>query len=510
MVWRDGSFPNAFHLVLFEFLEFDVLIIMFTCAPTVASMIQPAQKTGKDLIEPRLLAMFISAGVSGPTMDLLGTGGVKTLALFTSIADTKEGFRIFLEKDTVLGKPDDLAGIMEHAAVMSVYKAAMTSVDVEVEANAKRRQEMKPPQLKLGELDSIVKVYQSSPGGFPISSVMTPSGAYIERKILKLESSWVAESLTRVTNRNQQDINANSGLDFDVTEKQFKLTQKDFGVPLPSDSEGLRARWRTMGLCFIFVKLKHPQVGVLQTADVPLFDRYTEYMFGPQVWGMHIKDEHERVVATPHIGMVLTYDRAIRQMVAELMNAGQDIKTALGFATAHDETKTLRFTTAFNAENSTPRCRACSAPGLRESHRAVVIAPLASPLDQPGPIGNGPGPSAKAQANKDKRDRAKANKQQAKVAAGGVIKKPKALQNGGVGDGSRGPGGAKGAGRAAGGKAGKGGGKLKFKTADGKSICFAFNNKQPCKTAGTCPHAHVCQICEGNHPKADCPKRSDH
>ena len=88
----------------------------------------------------------------------------------------------------------------------------------------------------------MVKVYENSPGAWPITRVMTPSQAYVERKILELESSWVPESLSRVTNREQQDINLDSGLSYDTSEKHLKLTQKDFGVPLPAGSEGLRAR----------------------------------------------------------------------------------------------------------------------------------------------------------------------------------------------------------------------------------------------------------------------------
>ena len=66
-----------------------------------------------------------------------------------------------------------------------------------------------------------------------------------------------------------------------------------------------------------------------------------------------------------------------------------------------------------------------------------------------------------------------------------------ALGNGGVGDG------------------GKGAGKQKLKmktTADQKPICFAFNNGQACKQS-PCNFAHVCQLCEGPHPKTDaaCP-----
>ena len=43
-------------------------------------------------------------------------------------------------------------------------------------------------------------------------------------------------------------------------------------------------------------------------------------------------------------------------------------------------------------------------------------------------------------------------------------------------------------------------------------ICFSFNNGKPCKQT-PCNMAHVCQMCEGNHPKTspECPfmKRID-
>ena len=71
-----------------------------------------------------------------------------------------------------------------------------------------------------------------------------------------------------------------------------------------------------------------------------------------------------------------------------------------------------------------------------------------------------------------------------------------AIQNGGKGDGSR----AKGAGK----------GKSKTTDAAGKQvgICYAYNNGEPCKSSpNPCPFAHVCQICEGPHPKGECPTK---
>ena len=39
-------------------------------------------------------------------------------------------------------------------------------------------------------------------------------------------------------------------------------------------------------------------------------------------------------------------------------------------------------------------------------------------------------------------------------------------------------------------------------TAEGKSICFAYNLKE-CKRSG-CPHQHVCARCFGSHPIRQC------
>ena len=70
-------------------------------------------------MEPRLLAMFLAAGVNDATLNKLGPY-IKTMSLLTAIADTKEAFRKFLEMDTVMGKPNDMTTTMEQAAVMSV------------------------------------------------------------------------------------------------------------------------------------------------------------------------------------------------------------------------------------------------------------------------------------------------------------------------------------------------------------------------------------------------------
>ena len=58
----------------------------------------------------------------------------------------------------------------------------------------------------------------------PITHVMTPSQAYVEWSIFELESTWVAEAFTRVATREQQDINMDSGLNYDTGKKATTRT----------------------------------------------------------------------------------------------------------------------------------------------------------------------------------------------------------------------------------------------------------------------------------------------
>ena len=116
------------------------------------------------------------------------------------------------------------------------------------------------------------------------------------------------------------------------------------------------------------------------------------------------------------------------------------------------------------------------------------------------PNGGGGGSDGPALTKRQRKAKNKAAEEEKKTQAaaaaarGGVPgipgqgkKKLEALMNGGVGDGAR-------------------KGKGKGKASNGKAICFAYNNGTACK--GTpCPLLHICQVCEGNHPKSDpsCP-----
>jgi hypothetical protein len=233
-----------------------------------------------------------------------------------------------------------------------------------------------------------------------------------------------------------------------------------------------------------------------------MFQHYTDWLFGPDVWGKASLGVDGQPVATPALKHVLIYDYAIRQRVADNMNSGTGIKMAFAEATADIDTRLTHFFGNVQLDIGSAACRAISAPGL-----SAPKSTSKGNSGQPTKAIDNNNDDDKAARNKAKRLRNKANKaQKAAAASKGNVAPPvkkagkvKALQNGGVGDGS------KGAGKNAGKNAGKP--KLLDTTAEGEMICFKWNFSKDCVDGAACTKKHVCRICLGAHRFLECPKR---
>jgi len=248
----------------------------------------------------------------------------------------------------------------------------------------------------------------------------------------------------------------------------------------------------------MFCKSKYPAKPHLRTLSVKLFDDLIKYLFGPKVWGLVRTDAVGNPIASPHIGHVLCYLRAILKSTTESMNEGNDMDTAMRAAWKNSEMKTVHFHDAVTIAINTPECRALTAPDLQE--RARPPAPTKdSSSSRTGVLAldNGP-PSA---SEKTARNKAKRLKQKAKIAdlkavAKGAQKpggkhKVLAIMDGSLGGAAAKP--AKGKGK---------GVKLKAQTDAGESICYNWAKGTACNKT-PCPHKHCCRICEGPHKTAD-------
>ena len=177
-----------------------------------------------------------------------------------------------------------------------------------------------------------------------------PSKAYLERKLNEAASVFRAEHLTTVTTPAQQDSNVTTQPVVDAKSGVFKISTKDFAMAYPRDSEELRVRLRTLCYCHCMMRQHCPNRAALRTVTVTIFDRYIDWLFGPKVWSLVIKDLRGNLISSPTIEHTMAYDYAIRKEVCRQMNRGIDFATALGPAQMDSDIRNHNFLAHFPSQ----------------------------------------------------------------------------------------------------------------------------------------------------------------
>ena len=469
----------------------------------MASTLSAEQMTDIKKIESPLHAKLNAAGVSDVTMAHLGKVGVTSIAMLTAVADDRKDLRKFLLESCAMDPSSGTNMVVEIGRIVVVYDQCNTKVAVEAKVEAERSAAQLPPQVHMDEYHAAVKLFKDT--HFKATEAQIPSKAYFEAKFGQLTGQFEPERLTEITSRAQADHNSKQAgkkdrlFEVDEANCGFRLSTKAFIVAMPSDSEVLRARIRLMGICYSMLLLKSPSYVVLQTQTSQLWSDYTDFLFGDDVWGFVAEDELGNPIAGPHIGHVIGYDFKIRKEVADHMNEGIDIKTAFGKAMNCPALRLKSFLMPVSAAINDGECKALTAPALQEARFNLPGRTGAGKRK----LGDGDTRSAAAKKKARRQDRHRAL---ADANPNGKVKKDKgvgkggrqlALQNGNVAPPPQ-------AHRAQ--RPPKGEGKARWKTADGKQICFAFNNGQICKIV-PCSFAHVYQLCDGEYAKSQCPNR---
>jgi hypothetical protein len=286
-----------------------------------------------------------------------------------------------------------------------------------------------------------------------------------------------------------------------VVTNTFKSKVTTFAIPLPFNSEDLRARLKVLGMATCYQQMHFGTNPRLTGIDTNFFGEYGDWLCGPDVWGYATLDENDHPISTPTLEMVLRLDQKVREQAALHMNNGENIKDAYEKAQKDEILFKRYFYHHVSIEVNSAACRACTAPGLASAHagvkrkspgadsgaRAPPAAAIASGHDHPELQRLKDQAASRAEKNKARKAKAKAKKAaKAQLAITAPPAYP-ALTYGGAGDAPT--------------RREKGKGKSKGK---GKGICFQYDQGKPCKS-NPCPYTHACSKCGGPHPKTECP-----
>ena len=450
-------------------------------------------------VDQRLSARFQSilaeSNVSVDTQNKLAIAAITTPALFGNSADTPQELNLFLADMIGLdpsAETDPSARAVSRGELMRlrcVHATCKIQFEVETKANSERVASFLPLRIQPQELRAVRTAFEKAE--FKLTDESTPSQAYFERKASELDSVFEAEALTKVTTLSQEDSNASLVPSID-DRGMFKVSAKQIGVALPTCTESLRARLRTLALCSCFVKSRAPDRRVLQSVTITRWDRYQEWLYSPDVWGMCVRDDDGFAISSPTIKHVIAYDLKLRQEVARLMNEGTDWHSALMLAQRDSRLMQNSFLFPVSIAIASHECKQVSAPNVLVRHSRPTSSAKAI-VDSDPSVKKGASKQAKkkAKALLDKNDAAKFRAKGSQLA---LEDRKKKIDKGDKGGKDKGK--------------GKEGLKLPAGilsvTKDGKGICHK-HNLRVCNYA-KCNFAHVCWWCEdAKHNGQQCP-----
>jgi len=386
--------------------------------------------------------LFEDAGISLDTQYAIAQN-YKTVKHFAAVADDRSEVRNFCKDDIGL---DPAAGAIQRAEVATVvtaWEAARECItqDNKIKAEARALGLSRPlPQTDRAAMKKALELSQGKKHDREL-----PSTEYLAHKIEEIElNEMQASSLDEITSMEESTTTSlQSSIDNDGKIRVIRTKAKG---TLPQNTEQLRAKYKIESNAWMMLSAKFRQKAWLSGFNPGVFDSFVEYLLGPKVYLMSVPrtDGTDGLVPLhPSWSIILRYEHELRKSAFKLVK--EDSKT------------------------------------LAEAMAAVVKDSELKEIYFTSPIA--------LSSRKQKSDT---------VQEESAYKRPKIDKGKGKGASRKG--------NYKGGKGksdGKGKNRLASVTADGRQICYKFNNNQSCD--GSCGRVHVCQVrgCLGAHSKLD-------
>ena len=380
----------------------------------------------------------------------IGRVGYRTVRRFASWADTRPALRASLLADialdvTAVGDAGVEARVVA-ASIICAWETASELASKESVMKAESRASNTQRPVSVLERVAMRRAYEHVHGVIP--DCECPSAEYMAQKFEETEQEVPAASpldeVASIEDLESQSLSAVLDLSGQLRIKKAKTK----GL-MPTSSEELRAKLRVECNVWAFLGTKFTAKGWLQGISPVKWQRYADFLLGDKVSNLKIPclqgDAMQSV--RPPWNVVLHYEYELRKAAMKsAQDTGQPIDEALSAAMANSELKECHFTSPLALMNMSQR-------------------------------------TAKRPGDGEWAKETKAEK--------------KARKGMGKGKGKEAKGAGKGKGKEAKGK-GKG---LISATADGRQVCYGYNDPAGCQVEG-CSRLHICRVkgCGQAHP----------
>ncbi len=423
--------------------------------PKVLAAEEQEQCLGK--MEGELLRILEDAEVPKEVRALFGHFGILKVRSFARLEPDEMSLRDLLKKEFEIGE-----GIAERiiiAHILVAWGSARERVKRQAEVVTEAKVHGVTPELPKSEDNSMRQAFEGVHG--EISDLIYPSNDYLKSKLDQVEEElYEAEPLSEVVSR-EHAVAGTSDVTLTLIPSALRVSKVKHKIAMPKDSEQLRARMKTMAMCWELTRMRYPERRTLKDLTGQVFTQLVEYLLGELVWQFRGPGDQQITWSD-----LLEYEWQIRKRAMRWVRQQKyTVNDAIAMAMKDQEVRTTFFLTQL----------ACSKPRKRD--RSPPAAPRGQPSNQPR--------NPQQQQNKGKGNKGKGGR--------------------GKGKGNKGDGqGAATADTTAVNHAKKNEVILLSVPGSGKPICLRYNKN----TCTGCSFEHACLRCgEYGHRLAQCPKQ---
>jgi len=308
--------------------------------------------------------------------------GLVTIGTFAWLGDDVASVREALSsppfdmdfKAEGLAPGDKVKARAAQAKMLDAWQGAKARTEEKQKVEATQRASSLPLTVPVGDLVGLRRAHEAIAGR--LDDEIFPSSAVIERRLQEVEQGNLqAESLQDVGSVAEVPVDMGGlALNPDGT---FRLKRAAKQVPLPSDSEELRRRIRTLDVSFEIARIQNPNRQWLATQALGPWALHVEYVLGPKVYGLRFGPNASGVKPPWHC--VLEYEWALRkEAMRAVVYDGKDLAEALSSARADTELREGKFITPLLVASNTGAGVSSFASSLSASRAAPPSHPYSA------------------------------------------------------------------------------------------------------------------------------------
>ncbi len=219
--------------------------------PKVLSAEEPVASLEK--MDGELLRILEDAEVPKEVRALFGYFGILKTRSFARLEPDEQSLRDLLKKEFEIG--EGIAERITIAHVLVAWDSAKERVKRQAEAVTEARVHGTTPELPKADDNSMRQAYEGVHG--EISDMIYPSSDYLKSKLDQVEEElYEAEPLTEVISR-EHAASGSSDVTLTLIPSALRVSKIKHKIAMPKDSEQLRARMKTMAMCWELTRMKY-------------------------------------------------------------------------------------------------------------------------------------------------------------------------------------------------------------------------------------------------------------